>query len=156
MKTNHIGLIRLALVYCIILTISFLIPADAQRPYSDFNLSGDIASVEQAIAAKGVKICAKEELNWPTTPGFVLGKVYDLNMNCSNFNPNYPGARVWLVKFSDVESRDAALRNFETARRHIGLGMAWSKGPLIMLVDGNQKPELIIALREVTSRLGIG
>jgi hypothetical protein len=153
MKTDPNGLIWSALVYCTVITILFLTPVVAQRPHSDFNQSADIASAEQAFAAKGLNICAKEELNWSITPGFISGKVYDLNTNCSNFDPNYPGARAWLAKFNDIESRDAALRNFETTRRHIGLGIAWSKGPLIMLVDGNQKPGIIGALKEVASSI---
>ena len=155
MKTDPNVLIWSALVYCTILTILFLTPVVAQRPYSNFSLSADIASVEQAIAAKGLNVCAKEELNWSITPGFVSGKVYDLNTNCSTFDPNKPGARMWLVEFSSVEARDYALRNFETSRRHIGPAIAWSRGPLIILVDGNQKQEAINALRETVANIGI-
>ena len=133
MKTDPNGLIWSALVYCTILTILFLTPVVAQRPYSNFSLSADIASVEQAIAAKGLNVCAKEELNWSITPGSISGEFCDLNTKCSNFDPNHPGARVWLAKFSNIESQDAALRNFETTRRYIGLGIAWSKGPLMPL-----------------------
>jgi hypothetical protein len=108
MKTDPNNLIWSALVYCIILIILSLTPVVAQRPHSDFNLSTDIASVEQAFAAKGLNVCAKEELNWSITPGFISGKFYDLNTNCSNFDPNHPGALVWLAKFSNIESHDAA------------------------------------------------
>jgi hypothetical protein len=115
----------------------------------------EIATIEQALATKSLQICAQTEINWSTTPGFVSGKVYDLNFNCSTFDHNKPGAKVWLVEFSSVEARDYALRNFETSRRHIGPAIAWSKGPLIILVDGNQRQEVINALRETVANIGI-
>jgi hypothetical protein len=114
-------------------------PVLAQGLHSDFNKSVEIATIEQALSTKSLQICAQEEINWSTAPGFVSGKVYDLNTNCSTFDPNKPEARMWLVEFSNVEARDYALRNFETSRRHIGPAIAWSRGSLAILVDFARK-----------------
>jgi hypothetical protein len=45
------------------------------------------------------------------------------------------------------EARDVALSTFETTRRHIGSGIAWSNGPLVITVDGNQDSEVVSVLR---------
>jgi hypothetical protein len=155
MEYNPCDSIRLSLVYSVMLVAVFIAPVVAQGLHSDFNKSVDIATIEQALATKSLQICAQKEINWSATPGFVSGKEYDLDTNCSTFDPNKPGARVWLVEFSSVDARDYALRNFETSRRHIGPAIAWSKGQLIILVDGTQRQEVINALKETVSNLGI-
>ncbi len=155
MKNKTFELNRLALVYFAILMAIFIVPVVAQDPYSEFNQSVDIKSIEQALGNESLDICAQKEINWSVAPGFVSGKIYELDINCSTFDPNKSGAKVWLIKFSNVEARDYALRNFETSRRHIGLGIAWSKGPLIILVDGNQKQEVINVIRKAVASIGM-
>jgi hypothetical protein len=56
-----------------------------------------------------------------------------------------------VVEFESDEARDAALRNFETTRRHIGSGIAWSNGPYVILVDGSQKAERLYSEEAVSS-----
>jgi len=122
--------------------------------YSDFNQPADIASIQQAVTNSGLQVCYQGNVNWSVTPGFISGKYYDISTNCSNHNPNKPGARAWIVRFSDVAARDSALRNFETTRRHIGSGIAWSNGPFIVIVDGNQNSSVIASLREAVASTG--
>jgi len=50
----------------------------------------------------------------------------------------------------------SALRNFETTRKHIGSGIAWSDGPFIVIVDGNQNSSVIAERREVVASTGGG
>jgi hypothetical protein len=123
---------------------------------SDFNQPVDISNITQALSARGLQPCAKNELKWTAVPGFVQGMQYDVDMNCANYDPNFPAARVTLAKFDSVEARDAALRNYETiGRRHIGAGFARAIGPWILVVDGNQKMLASALVREVLSDLGV-
>jgi hypothetical protein len=156
MKNNPYYSIRRSLVYSVMLVAIFMTLVVAQGLHPDFNKSVEIATIEQSLVVKSLQICDQKEINWSTTPGFVSGKIYDLNINCATFDPNKPGARIWLVEFSSVEARDYALRNFETSRRHIGSAIDWSRGPLIILVDGNQNREVINALKEAVAKIGIG
>lgn len=123
---------------------------------SDFNQSMALEGFQQAMGARGLQPCAEDDLKWTVVPGFVEGKRYDVDQNCATYDPNSPGARVYLAKFDSVEARDAALRNFETInQRRIGAGFARAVGPWIIVVDGNQKPLATAIVREVLSDLGV-
>jgi hypothetical protein len=154
MENSSNSSVLIALVFAAVLIAVFVAMLAAIGPRSDFNQPADIATIEKAIESSGLQVCAQEDLNWSATPGFVSGKYYDISTDCSIYDPNKPGARVWVVEFSNAGARDSALRNFETTRRHIGSGTAWSKGPLVILVDGNRKDEVMIVLREAVTGSG--
>ncbi len=154
MENNSNNSVLLAVIIVAVLAVIFLVAFVAGGQRSDFNRPADASTIEQALASKGLHTCAKGDINWTNTPGFVSGKYYDISTNCSTYDPNKPGARVFVAKFRSVETRDAALRNFETSRRHIGTGIAWSNGPLIIVVDGNQNTEEISILRDAVASTG--
>ncbi len=123
---------------------------------SDFNQPVDITNITQALSARGLQPCTRNELKWTAVPGFVQGMQYDVDMSCAKYDPNFPAARLYLAKFDSVEARDAALRNFETInQRRIGAGFARAIGPWILIVDGNQQPTASALVREVLSDLGV-
>jgi hypothetical protein len=154
MENNSNSWILLAVVFISVLVAVLLAALIAGAPRSDFDREVDIADIEEAMASRGLNVCDEGEFAWTSTPGFVFGRFYDLSTNCSTYDPNKPGARVWVVEFESPEARDGALRNFETTRRHIGSGIAWSNGPYIIIVDGNQKVEEISILKEAISSTG--
>jgi hypothetical protein len=125
-------------------------------PRSGFENPMNISTFEQALHDKGLQICVQGDVNWTATPGFVYGRFYEISTNCSTFDPNRPEARVWVLEFGNVEARDAAVRNFETSRRHVGSAIAWVKGPVVILVDGSQRTEVISALQEAVASIGAG
>ena len=151
MANNSNDLIAMGMVIAALLIAIFL-AAMTTGQRSDFNQPISIASIEKMIAEKDLKICAQGDLNWSVNPGFVSGKYFDISTNCSGYDPNKPGARVWVAEYGNLKARDLALRNFENTRRHIGSGSMWSKGPLVILVDGNQKNKVVSALREALGR----
>jgi hypothetical protein len=123
---------------------------------SDFNQSVSLQNLQQAMGARGLQPCAQDDLKWTAVPGFVEGKRYDVDQNCTAYDPNFPAACVYLAIFDSVEARDAALRNFETInQRRIGAGFARAVGPWIIVVDGNQKMTASTIVREVLSDLGV-
>ncbi len=123
---------------------------------SDFNQPVDITNIAQALSARGLQPCSKNELKWTAVPGFVQGMQYDVDMTCTRYDPNFPAARLYLAKFDSVEARDAALRNFETIyQRRIGAGFARAIGPWLLVVDGNQRMLASALVREVLSDLGV-
>jgi hypothetical protein len=123
---------------------------------SDFNRTVALENLQQAMGARGLQPCAEGDLKWTVVPGFVEGHRYDVDQNCTTYDPNFPAARVFLAKFDSVEARDAALRNFETInQRRIGAGFARAIGPWIIVVDGNQKLTASTIVREVLSDLGV-
>ncbi len=123
---------------------------------SDFNQSINLQNLQQAMGARGLRPCAQEDFTWKTVPGFVEGHRYDVDQNCNTYDPNFPAARVFLVKFDSIEARDAALRNFETInQRRIGAGFARAIGPWIIMVDGNQQLLASTIVREVLNDLGV-
>jgi len=148
MENNSNSWTLLAVVFIAVLAAVMLAAIIAGAPRSDFNRDVDIKEIETALSSRGLNVCAEGEFAWTSTPGFVFGKYYDISTNCSNYDPNKPGARVWIVEFDSLEARDGALRNFETTRRHIGSGIAWSNGPYLILVDGSQKAEEISILKD--------
>lgn len=154
MEKGSNNFVLLAVVVAAVLAAIILAALVVGGPRSDFDRPADMASIEQALASNGLHICAQGAVNWTATPGFVFGKYYDIETNCTNYDPNKPGARVWVVRFSSLEARDAALRNFETNRRHIGTGIAWSNGPFVIFVDGSQKSEVISIVRDVLPNSG--
>ena len=154
MDNNSNDSILMAIAVVAVLGAIVLAAMVIGAPRSDFDRPVDIASFEQALASRGLHVCEESDINWTTTPGFVSGKLYDVSTNCSSHDPNKPGARVWVAKFKSVEARDAAIRNFETARRSIGPGMAWSNGPLAIFVDGNRKSEVASVLQEAVASIG--
>ena len=123
---------------------------------SDFNQPVALQNLQQALGARGLQPCAEDDLKWTVVPGFVEGKRYDVDQNCTTYDPSFPAARVYLAKFDSVEARDGALRNFETInQRRIGAGFARAIGPWIIVVDGNQKLLASTIVREVLSDLGV-
>lgn len=122
-------------------------------PRSGFENPMNISAFEQALQDSGLQTCVQGDVNWTATPGFVYGRFYEISSNCSTFYPNRPEARVWVLEFGSVEARDAAVRNFETSRRHIGPAIAWVKGPVVILVDGSQRTEVVSALREAVASI---
>jgi hypothetical protein len=154
MDNNSNDSILMAIAVVAVLGAIVLAAMVIGAPRSDFDRPVDIASFEQTLASRGLHVCEESDINWTTTPGFVSGKLYDVSINCSSHDPNKPGARVWVAKFKSVEARDAAMRNFETGRRSIGPGMAWSNGPLAIFVDGNRKSEVASVLQEAVSSIG--
>jgi hypothetical protein len=154
MDNNSNDSILMAIAVVAVLGAIFLAAMVIGAPRSDFDRPVDMASFEQALASKGLHVCEESDINWTTTPGFVSGRLYDIGTNCSSHDPNRPGARVWVAKFESVGARDAAMRNFETARRSIGPGMAWSNGPLAIFVDGNRKSEVASVLQEAVASIG--
>ncbi len=122
---------------------------------SDFSKLATPEVIKQALTRQGLQVCAEYNVNWDVVPGFVSGKVYEVEQNCAAFDANQPGARVFVVQFSDAGARDAALRNFETVyRRHMGAGISYSHGPLAILVDGNYKSEVIAIVQDAITSTG--
>jgi hypothetical protein len=154
MDNNSNDSILMAIAVVAVLGAIVLAAMVIGAPRSDFARPVNTASFEQALASKGLHVCEESEINWTTSPGFISGKLYDIGTNCSNHDANRPGARVWVAKFKSVGARDAAMRNFETGRRSIGPGMAWSNGPLAIFVDGNRKSEVDSVLREAVASIG--
>jgi hypothetical protein len=154
MDNNSNDSILMAIAVVAVLGAIILAAMVIGAPRSDFDRPVNIASFEQALESKGLHVCEESDINWTTTPGFVSGRLYDIGTNCSNHDPNRPGARVWVVEFSSVGARDAAIRNFETGRRSIGPGMAWSNGPLAIFVDGNRKSEVASVLKDAVVSIG--
>ncbi len=140
----------------IILIALLIVVALAGCARSDFNQNMALESFQQAMGARGLQPCAQDDLKWTAVPGFVEGKRYDVDQNCATYDPNFPAARVYLVKFDSVEARDGALRNFETInQRRVGAGFARAVGPWIIVVDGNQKALASTIVREVLNDLGV-
>lgn len=122
---------------------------------SEFSKPAALEAYKEALAAKGLTVCAERDLDWKTVPGFVSGKQYDVEIDCVAFDANKPGARVTVVQFADNDAREAALRNFETVyRRHIGSGVSYTNGPLVILIDGNQKDVVIALVRQALAETG--
>lgn len=121
---------------------------------SDFTEAADIAALETALTGQGLQICAQEALAWDAVPGFAKGNYYELNTDCAAHDPAHPGARVWIVASTDSAARDAVLRNFESGRRLKSPAITWTKGPLIVVVDGAQRPEIATLLRQALSGIG--
>lgn len=151
MGDKSIDTALIAAIIAVALIAIFVVIQFAGNPRSDFGEPVDIKAVEQAMAEKGLKVCAQGNVAWNATPGFVSGNFYDLSTNCTDYDPNKPRARVWALQFRNVESRDAAMRNIEMARRHFGSSMAWTDGPFLIIVDGNQKSEVAEVLRRALS-----
>ena len=141
-----------AVIVIAVLAAVFLVSLIGGTPRSDFNRPAELAQIEEAISGSELSVCAQGEFDWPSVPGFVSGKFYDISTNCSAYDANRPGARVLVVKFDSVEARDIAIRNFETGRRHIGSTMAWSIGPFAIFVDGNQRPDERSHLKEAIAK----
>ncbi len=123
---------------------------------SDFNQPVALQNLQQAMGARGLQPCAQDDIKWAAVPGFVEGKRYDVDQSCTQYDPNFPAARVYLARFDSAESRDAALRNFETInQRRIGAGFARAIGPWILVVDGSQQMTASTIVREVLNDLGV-
>jgi hypothetical protein len=146
--------VGIVLIFAAVMIVFGLILFVGVVGLSDFNQPTDIASIQEAIESSGLHICAHGNINWSTTPGFVAGKYYDVSTDCSNYDPNKPGARVFVVKFESAAARDSALRNFQTTRRHIGSAVAFSKGPLIIVADGPQDDKVMVLLNDALRRAG--
>lgn len=122
---------------------------------SDFAAPADLSAIEQALDKAGLHVCAAADLTWEATPGFMHGKHYTLEVDCTKADPNAPGASFTAVRFDSLADRDAAQRNFETShRRPIGLGNAWTLGPYLLMVDGSQQQGVIAQLHEAMQSLG--
>jgi hypothetical protein len=122
---------------------------------SEFSQPASEQDFLQAASDDGLTICAEQDLNWKAVPGFVSGRSYDIGLGCESYDPNKPGARVTVVRFDGNDAREAALRNFETVyRRHMGSGIAYTKGPLVIMVDGSQKSDVIAALKQAAAKAG--
>jgi hypothetical protein len=107
---------------------------------SNFTQQVDAASIEQALATAGLQVCNRGDVAWNTTPGFVQGKYYVLNTDCTANNQLNPNTTVVVAQFNSAESRDAAQQRFETQYlRHPSAGVVWALGPYIINVDGNLK-----------------
>ncbi len=146
--------VMIVLIFAAVMIAFGLIVFIGVGALSDFNQPADLASIQQAITSSGLHICAQGNINWSATPGFVSGKYYDVSQNCSNYDPNKPGARVFVVQFGSAASRDSALRNFETTRRHIGSAVAFSKGPFIIVADGPQDDKVMVLLKDAVKGSG--
>jgi hypothetical protein len=146
--------VGIVLIFAAVMIVFGLILFVGVVGLSDFNQPADIASIQQAIESSDLHICAQGNINWSATPGFVTGKYYDVSTDCSNYDPNKPDARVFVVKFGSAAARDSALRNFETARRHIGSAIAFSKGPLIIVADGPQDDKVMVLLKNAVKEAG--
>jgi len=154
MEDRPSSYISIAVIIAAALLAIFLAVLLAGNPRSEFEEVADFSVFEKALDDRGLSVCVQREINWTKTPGFVSGRFYDISANCSTFDPNRPEARAWVAEFDSLEARDAALANFETSRRHIGSGLAWSKGPLVILVEGSRKTEVIDALKKAVSGMG--
>ena len=121
---------------------------------SDFSEAADVAKMEKALTAQGLQICAQEALAWNTLPGFAEGKYYELGTNCAAHDPTSPGARVWIAAYADGAARDAALRNFESGRRLKSPATTWTKGPVVVVLDGAQNPEVMALVRQAMAAAG--
>ena len=135
-----------------VLAAVFLVGLIGGTPRSDFNQHAELAQIEEAISGSGLDVCAQGEFDWPSVPGFVSGKFYEISTNCSAYDANRTGALVLVAKFDSVEARDRAILSFETGRRHIGSTMAWSIGPYAIFVDGNQRPDERALLKEAMAQ----
>lgn len=150
----YLGLNHHATLFLIgLLLVALFILAGCTR--SDFASPADLSAIEQALDKAGLQVCAAADLTWDATPGFVSGKHYTLQLDCTTADPNRPGASFAAARFDSLADRDAAQRSFETShRRPIGLGNAWTLGPYLLTVDGSQQPGAIERLQQALQSLG--
>jgi hypothetical protein len=122
---------------------------------SDFNAQINAGVIEQALTTKGLQICSKKDITGATAIGISSGTAYDLDTNCSQYDANKPGARVWVMQFANAKVRNAAFRRFMTEnRRSLGAAYAWTAGPFVIAVDGNRTPEVNAAVKEAVLSVG--
>ena len=122
---------------------------------SKFEQPVNIGHIEEALAKEGLKVCASQDITEHQGLEIKGGKLYDLDTDCAQYDPNQPGARVWVIEFNREAARQAALRRFTTeSRRSLGLGFAWTHGPFIIAIDGPQSGEVVAAIRQAVMRLG--
>jgi hypothetical protein len=122
---------------------------------SAFDTVSDPATVERALASAGVEVCDEGDLAWGEVPGFVSGRSYVLDTDCSTADPNKPGAIVTVARFDSVGARDAAQARFLTQyRRGASSGAARTLGPLLITIDGNQRETTIERVKEALETVG--
>ena len=137
---------------CLLLAALFILEGCTR---SDFAAPADLGAIEQALDKAELHACAAADLTWETTPGFVSGKQYTLELDCAKADANLPGALFTAVRFDSLADRDAAQRSFETShRRQLGLGNAWTLGPYLLTVDGNRQQGMVERLQQAMQSLG--
>lgn len=142
---------RRVILLCILVCVVALAGGCAR---ADFNQPADLAQVEQAWAAHGLQICDQNAVSWNSVPGVVEGTRFDLNLGCANHTQSNPGARAWIVAFSDLASRENAMRHKDGTWRAPGPALSWTLGPLVIVVDGPQNPDVITAVQASMKDLG--
>jgi hypothetical protein len=143
--------VRWAIAIGALLIVVALLPTViGGRGRASFTTPASVDTVREAINSGALQICAEQPLDWSATPGFVQGDYLQISRDCAS---NQAGARVWIAQFDSAEARDAALLNAEAAyRRPIGTGVTWSAGPVVIVVDGDQDPSTIAALRAALAK----
>jgi hypothetical protein len=116
---------------------------------SDFNLPATIDSVEQALTAHGLHICATEPLSWTSVAELVVGHFLSVSTDCAK-----PGAKVAIAQFGSVEARDAAMSNILHASRTPGNRTARTLGPLVITIERVDDNATMQSVLETLNALG--
>lgn len=122
---------------------------------TDFDQKTTNGSLESAFVDSGLKICTQADIPPVANLGVVKGQFYQLHTDCTQFNPNNPGAMVWALEFDSVAARNAALRRLSSEwRRGLGHTYVWTAGPYLIMIDGPRLTGIESSLKQAVMSLG--
>jgi len=122
---------------------------------TDFNQTTSTGAIENAFAASGLQICPQADIPSVANLGVEKGQFYQLHTDCTQFNPNNPGALVWALEFDSLAARNAALRRLSSEwRRGLGHTYIWTAGPYLIMIDGPRLTGIESSLKQAVMSLG--
>ena len=122
---------------------------------ADFNQPTNSAALEKALSDQGIQVCSQADIPQAESLGVVGGKFYSLGKDCSQLNPNKPGALLWAVQFSSLEARNAAFRRTTSEwKRGLGHSFVWTAGPYLIVIDGPRLTKVEAGIKQALTQLG--
>jgi len=145
-KTMEIGAVILV-VLIILLPFGWILLA--HEPPGPFTKETSIEKIKDAMLRSGIVLCSEKDNSWDV-PGALGGKTYVISGDCKAVDQS-PDIIIHVQKFESEETRDAAIRGFNSQTRGRPNGVILTHGPYVILLQGPLHGDVASKIKEALS-----
>jgi hypothetical protein len=145
-KNMEIGAV-IVVIMIILLPFGWILLS--HEPPGPFTKETSIENIKDAMIRAGVVLCSEKENTWDV-PGALGGKTYTISTDCKAVDQS-PDIIIHVQKFSSEETRDAAIRGFNSQTRGKPNGVILTHGPYVILLQGPLHGDVASKIKEQLS-----
>jgi hypothetical protein len=142
---------NIEIIIVIVLILIILVPFGwiiySHQSVGSFSDTASVEKIKDEMKKAGITVCNETEAKW-SLPGALGGITYVISPDCNDQNQS-PDVIVHTQKFESEETRNAAIRSFNSQAHGKPNGVILTNGQYLILVQGHGHAKVAVSLKNI-------